>query len=50
MEEGFENGAIFVGVIYVSSLTSIISDVPGNVNSQDDFKVWGVLYKNMTNA
>ena len=25
----------------VSSLTSIISDVPGNVNSQDDFKVWG---------
>ena len=35
---------------YQREVTSVISVVPGSVNSQNDFLVWGKLYRNMTNA
>ena len=30
--------------------SSIIWDIPGSANSQDDFVLWEKLYRNMTNA
>ena len=36
--------------VFQREVTSIISDIPGSANSQDDFAIWGKLYRNMTNA
>ena len=36
--------------VFQREVTSIISDIPGSANSQDDFVVWGKLYRNMTNT
>ena len=36
--------------VFQREVTSIISDILGSANSQDDFAIWGKLYRNMTNA
>ena len=36
--------------VFQWEVTSIISDIPASANSQDNFVVWGKLYRNMTNV
>ena len=43
---GIDSGSEF----FWRGVTSIISEIPGIVNSLDNFVIWGTIYRNMTNA